>query len=84
MPPLAVVETATGDPSWEPLPTGQPAAVIWAGVQMKNVTVPEAGPSLPDSVAVSVTVPPKSTDAALRWVVIVGGWQVLKLPSAKS
>ncbi len=64
-------------------PDGQPAAVTWAGVQMKNVTLPEAGPSVPDSVAVSVTVPPKSTDALLRWVTIVGGLQVLNVPRRK-
>ena len=54
VPPFAEGVTATGEPTCEP-PDGQPAAVTWAGVQMKNVTEPDAGPSLPDSVAVSVT-----------------------------
>ena len=69
MPPFALVVTLTAEPTAEPLPTGQPAAVTWAGVQMKNATVPEAGPSLPDSVAVSLTVPPKSTVLAEDCVV---------------
>src|SRR5262245_50920667 len=51
---------------------------------MKNVTVPEAGPSLPDRVAVSLTVPPKSTVDALTWVARSGGTQVLKSPAMKS
>ena len=83
VPPLALVVTPTGDPTWLPLPVGQPAAVTWLGVQMKNLTVPDAGPSLPDNVAVSVTVPPKSEVGLLAFVVIVGGWQVLNEPRRK-
>ena len=84
MPPFALVVTLTAEPTAEPLPTGQPAAVTSAGVQMKNETVPEAGPSLPDSVAVSLTVPPKSAVAVDDWVASVGGTHVLKSPVATS
>src|SRR5436190_8369168 len=50
---------------------------------MKNLTVPEAGPSVPLSVAVSCTVAPKSAVEALESVTIVGGAHVLKLPVTK-
>ena len=39
-------------------PSGQPAAVTWAGVQMKKVAVPSTSPFVPLNVAVSVTSSP--------------------------
>ncbi len=54
------------------------------GPQTKNLTLPDAGPSVPLRVAESVTEPPKSELETLDVVVMVGGTQVLNEPSAKS
>src|SRR6185369_1087061 len=55
------------------------------GPQTKNLTAPEAGPSVPDRVAVSVTAAfPKWNVETEASVAIVGGTQVLKEPPAKS
>jgi hypothetical protein len=69
VPPVSVIDTATGEPTWVP-PDGQPAAVTSAGAQTKNVIVPGAGPSSPTSVALSWTEPPNATVDALAAVEI--------------
>src|SRR5829696_7952502 len=87
VPPFAEVLTVTpaAAPTWVPLPAGQPAPVISDGSQMKNLTLPEAAPSEPDSVAVSVTpASPKCHADTEASVARSGGTQVLRLPSAKS
>lgn len=44
-------------------PVGQPVAVVCAGLQSQNVTVPEGVPAVPVNVAVSLTAAPGRTPA---------------------
>src|SRR4029079_5002431 len=82
VPPVGVGSTSTEPPTF--VPPDAHAVATSLGPQTKKSTVPDAGPSFPLRVAVSVTEPPMSIDESLTLVVIFGGTQVSKLPPLKS